>query len=930
MKKYGWSFLLALLATTALAESNDWEDQHVLQRHRLPARASFVPYYNTIGDCTIPLNGIWQFRWTPTPEKAIKGFEQPDYTPDASWSTIDVPATWETSGFGTPIYISAGYPFKIDPPRVTTEPEKGWTTYIERNPTGQYIRTFAIPTNWQEDGGVTLLRLEGVASAFYVWVDGELIGYSQGSMEPAEFELKGLKAGRHTIAIQVYKYCDGSYLEDQDFWRLAGIHRDVYLYHTPALRINDLTIRTLASNDYKQWTLQIDPELVCVGNASAQGYQIRASLFSPQGDTLSQTHCNASDVLDAEHKATLMNEWFPQRGPRKSGRMEAQLQHIQTWNVEHPYLYRLNLQLVDKKGRVKQQLDQKVGFREIKAEKGQLLVNGEAIKLQGVNRHEHDPRLGRVMTEERMLQDIHLLKEAGFNAVRTSHYPNCTRWYELCDSLGLYVMDEADIESHGLRGTLASDPDWAGAFMDRTVRMAERDKNHPCIIFWSLGNESGFGPNFAATSAWMKDFDPTRLIHYEGAQRGTTLARDPLAVDVVSRFYPRVMADYYNPGLPSDSKEERAENARWERLVELAAEDSRPIITAEYAHAMGNAMGNFNRYWEEFRANDQLAGGFIWDWVDQGIFVNQKGRPLPYDPSMGAPKVCYGGDFGDKPNSKTFCLNGIVLADRTLTPKYSLCKAVLLKDKMTNLGEKKGKDYNAKADKARQEDLYDLVMSAKENYTRAATDNDKGFGNWIAKEWKTPFPNQNIQVTRQVERNIDGSVDLTMTFKAIGPLPTIGRLGVALTVPAEFKMNHILWQGLGPNESYPDRTAGCSEGYWSQTLEQQYTHYPRPQDGGNHIGTQILCLSNGKGHGLRIENLAQNGFTFQALPYSQSQLEECTHDCELKADGALYLNLDCAILGIGNSSCGPGVLKEYVIDPAQLENYSLKLRFIWY
>jgi len=970
MKNFGWILLLATMTTSAFAESHDWEDQHVLQRHRLPARASFIPYSQKPGDCTIDLNGTWLFRWTPTPETALNGFEKTDYTPDASWKTIAVPGTWETSGFGTPIYISAGFPFKIDPPRVTTEPAKDWTTYVERNPTGQYLRSFTIPADWQE--GATMLRFEGVSSAFYVWVDGELVGYSQGSMEPAEFQLHGLKAGHHTLALEVYKYCDGSYLEDQDFWRLAGIHRDVYLYHTPALRLNDVTIRTLAQGDYNHWTLQVDPELVSIDQASTQDIQIQATLTSVQGDTVAQMNCNAYDVLDADHKAALMNEWFPQRGPRKWGRMECSVEHVQTWSVEHPVLYRLLLQLVGKKGRksiILQQLDQQIGFREIKAEGGKLLVNGESIKLQGVNRHEHDPRLGRVMTEERMLQDIHLLKEAGFNAVRTSHYPNCPRWYELCDSLGLYIMDEADIESHGLRGTLASDPDWAGAFMDRTVRMAERDKNHPCIIFWSLGNESGFGPNFAATSAWLKEFDPTRLIHYEGAQRGTTLPLDPASVDVVSRFYPRVMAEYYNPGLPSDSKEERAENARWERLVELSVNgkwkmvngklipieatsesadsnnspfsilnsqfsETRPIMTAEYAHAMGNAMGNFERYWEEFRANDQLVGGFIWDWVDQGLFANQKGKPFPYDPTAGAPKVCYGGDFGDKPNSKAFCLNGVVLADRTLTPKYSLCKAVFGGKKEEGKGKnpegKPSRDFTAKANKEKQIELIDLLETAKANYTRCATDNDKGFGNWIAKEWKAPFPNENIEVKRDIVQNNDGSVDLTLTFKAIGPVPTIGRLGIALTLPARYKLNHVMWQGLGPDESYPDRTAGCTEGYWNQTLDQQYTHYPRPQDGGNHVGTQVVCLSNGKGHGIRIENLSDKGFVFQALPYSQEQLEKATHDCELRADGALYLNLDCAILGIGNSSCGPGVLKEYVIDPTQLENYTLKLKFVWY
>ena len=934
MKKLGWIFLLTTLSGSMLAESHDWEDPYVLQRHRLPARAWFIPYTTTPGDCTIPLNGIWQFHWSPTPEGAILGFEQPGYTPDDTWTTIAVPATWETSGFGTPIYVSAGFPFRIDPPRVTSEPDSIWTTFVERNPTGQYLRTFTLPAAWSTDGGVTMLRLEGVASAFYAWVDGQLVGYSQGSMEAAEFQLPDLAAGTHTLALEVYKYCDGSYLEDQDFWRLAGIHRDVCLCHTPALRLSDVTIRTLAGNDYSDWTLQVDPELISVGQASAEGYQIRANLLA--ADTLLTLTCQAADVLDATHKASLMNEWFPQRGPRKWGRMQGTISNISPWSAEQPTLYRLNLQLMDPQGTIVQQLDQKIGFREVRTESGRILVNGQPIKLRGVNRHEHDPRLGRVMTEERMLQDIHLLKQAGFNAVRTSHYPNCPRWYELCDSLGLYLMDEADIESHGLRGTLASDPDWALSFLDRTIRMAERDKNHPSILFWSLGNESGWGPNFAATAAWLKEFDATRLIHYEGAQRGTTLPADPPAVDVVSRFYPRTLADYYNPGLPAESREERAENARWERLAQLstvnyqlAIDSTRPVLTAEYAHAMGNAMGNFDRYWQEFEQNDQLAGGFIWDWVDQGIFANQTGAPLPYDPAKGAPRVCYGGDFGDRPNSKAFCLNGIVLADRTLTPKYNLCRAVFTGSKPDST-TRKPKDFAARADKGRQQELCDMLMQAEFSYTRAATDNDKGFGNWIAKEWKSPFPAQNIETQRQIVRNPDGSVNLTITFRAIGPLPTIGRLGIALTLPAAQHINRVMWHGLGPDETYPDRTAACSDGVWSQSIEQQYTHYPRPQDGGNHIGTHTLCLSNGKGHGLRVEQLGSGSFTFQALPYAQSQLEGTTHDVDLTSDGTVYLNLDCALLGIGNSSCGPGVLREYVINPTHLEDYTLSLRLLFY
>lgn len=320
----------------------------------------------------------------------------------------------------------------------------------------------------------------------------------------------------------------------------------------------------------------------------------------------------AEEVLDLEHKASRMNEWFPQRGPRKMGRMTTVIKNPKQWTAETPSLYSLHLSLQDSTGRIVEQICQPVGFRSVEVRDGQMLVNGRPIRFRGVNRHEHDPRLGRVMTEERMLQDILLMKQGNVNAVRTSHYPNVSRWYELCDSLGLYVMDEANIEEHGLRGTLASASDWHAAFMDRAVRMAERDKNHPCIVVWSMGNESGYGPNFAAISAWLHDFDPTRPVHYEGAQ-GVNGCPDPETVDMISRFYTRVKQEYLNPGIPEGADEERAENARWERLLEIAerTNDVRPVLTSEYAHAMGNALGNFQEYWDEIYSHPVCWGALF-------------------------------------------------------------------------------------------------------------------------------------------------------------------------------------------------------------------------------------------------------------------------------------------------------------------------------
>ena len=604
----------------------------MLQINREPARAYFIPYAAQKGDRMVTLNGEWQFRWTKTPDERIHDFYRTDF--DAStWDKLAVPANWEVNGYGTPIYISAGYPFKIDPPYVMREPKKEWTTYMERNPTGQYRRTFTIPATWQE--GQAFLRFEGVMSAFYVWVNGLRVGYSQGSMEPSEFNITNyIKKGENQIAIEVYKYSDGSYLEDQDFWRFGGIHRDVLIYHTPDVRIRDVAVR--ASMD---GVLQINPQFAVFRGETGEDYRLVATLLDANrpvgGDTVA-----AAEILDLQHKAARMNEWYPQRGHRKFNRMEIKVANAKLWSVEQPYLYTLRLQLQKADGTVVEQVTQKVGFRTIQIKGGQLLINGKAIKIRGVNRHEHDPYTARVMSEQRMLQDLRLMKAANINAVRLAHYPNCPRWYELCDSMGMYVMDEADAETHGLRGTLASTPDWGDAFLDRAIRMAERDKNHPCVIFWSLGNESGYGPNQAAMSAWLHEFDPTRPVHYEGAQGNYTgkgeEIPDPSTVDVISRFYPRVMQEYLNPGIPEGSDKERAENARWERLLEIANKTGdrctwvgsdggpRPVLASEYAHCMGNALGNFKEYWDEINSNPRMLGGFIWDWVDQGIALSEK------------------------------------------------------------------------------------------------------------------------------------------------------------------------------------------------------------------------------------------------------------------------------------------------------------------
>lgn len=636
--------LAALLLALAVPTHRDWEDPSVLSKGREPARNSFIPCGQEPGDRTILLDGTWKFRWAE--DVGEKPGEEHD---------IPVPSSLEILGFGVPVYVSAGYPFTPAPPRIPI-----------KNSMGLYSRTFNLQDMQERE---VFLRFDGVSSAFYVRVNGYDVGYSQGSTEQVEFDItRYIRQGENRLEVDVLRYCDGSYLEDQDFWRMSGIHRSVKLYYTPKIRIRDLGIRTLLDGDYKNAVLELSPELAAYGPGNdGQGWSLRAVLSDPDGKVvMDKNFGDAKEMLNLARKGSIMNDRTPQRGYSKFAWLSEEITDPLKWTAETPWLYRLELTLLDPDGQEMEKVFQSVGFRSVENRDGKILVNGRPIKIRGANRHEHDPWLGKVVTEEMMLRDIILMKQANLNAVRTSHYPNCPEWYELCDRYGLYVFDEANIEEHGLRGELAGDPQWAGAFLDRTMRMARRDRNHPCVIFWSLGNESGWGANFAATAAWLREFDPTRLIHYEGAQ-GDALRPDPPYVDVISRFYPRTLDSYLNPPKNGNALSERAENARWERLLDIARNprDTRPVLSSEYAHAMGNAIGNLREYWEEIYSHPRILGGFIWDWADQALF-----RMADSTADGSGVEVCYGGDFGPGKSSADFCLNGIVFADRTFGAKY--------------------------------------------------------------------------------------------------------------------------------------------------------------------------------------------------------------------------------------------------------------------
>ena len=1047
--------------------AHDWEDQSILQINREPARADF----HHAGE--ISLNGEWKFNWTKTPDEQPDGFWQPDFN-DSSWKTFPVPADWEMNGYGTPIYSSSGYTFKINPPYVMTTPKETYTAYVERNPTGVYRRTFTIPAEWQDKE--VYIHFGSVSSAFYVWVNGQRVGYSQGAMEPAEFRItpyinpspnpsrgrgvqkaspRGGLEGVNHITLEVLKYSDGSYLEDQDQWRLAGIHRGIYLYATEKIRIRDFGVRTILDKDYRDAQLIIHPELAVSEGQRGEGYYVTAALYTPDGQeviapSLSREGWSGSadTMLNLDAKGSILNDRTPQRGYPKWGWLTATVKNPKKWTAETPNLYTLELLLKDSLDQTVQKITTKVGFRSVEIKNGQLLVNGIPTRLRGVNRHEMDPKTGKVMTEELMLRDIRLMKQANVNAVRTCHYPNCERWYELCDSLGLYVMDEADIEEHGLRGRLASDPSWAAAWIDRMQRLVIRDRNHPSVIFWSLGNEAGWGTNFALTAAWTHEYDPTRPVHYEGAQgssnpsprEGQGWVPDPSAVDVISRFYPRTQDEYLNPGV-SDNNMERPENARWERLLSIARDtmDNRPVLTSEYAHAMGNALGNFQEYWDEIYSHPRMLGGFIWEWADEGIEAvrSQKDSSAKFQVSgfrnnphaaadsslftLHSSLIAYGGDFNDYPNLKAFCIKGIVDSYRNTTPKYEEVKQVyapIYFERREESGERrenthdemavgnivvkkhdphfdlntinikeelrngyryvtaslkdatswapkghviarsqfadatapKAKSPKIKENRGKRKDssLYTLHSSLFSLHAfRAPTDNDKGFGNWIAKDWKQQgldnLRDSIVNDTTHIYKTANGQIRMTVsivkekdsslfTFHSSlipeGQLPPLPCLGITLKLPKE--LQNIEYLGRGPWDNYPDRHAAALVDIYKSTVSEQYFHYPRPQDSGNHDDVQWLKITDDNGHGWLIEAEAsprgglEGVFSFSALPYSVQQLYNATHDYELKEEDCVWLNLDCAVMGLGNSSCGPGVLTKYAIPQRP---HTLRLRF---
>ena len=717
-------FCAASVVSTAGEMLKDWQDPKLTGLGNQPAHATMVvcpdartarriefvanservksPFYRS-------LNGDWKYHYAANLAGRIPDFWRSDFN-DQGWGTIPVPSNVELSGYGIPIYVNIQYPWtwhgvKPNPPFVPEDDPN--------NTVNSYRRQFAVPGDWA--GRHVFLTFDGVNSFFYLWINSQKVGFGKDSRTPVEFDItQYLRPGENLLAVENFRWCDGSYLEDQDMWRLSGIFRDVYLWSPPNVHVRDLEVKTDLDAQYRDATLGV---MLTLENADSQSATVNIE----------------GALLDAAGKKVAAPRMEVRVAPGTAGgqtRLSATIPNPLKWSAETPYLYKLLVTLKDARGTVLEVVPLNVGFRKVEIRDGNLLINGRRILIKGANRHEFEPDRGQAITVASMEKDIQVMKQFNINAVRCCHYPNQTAWYDLCDRYGIYLIDEADIESHGMGygpATLAKNPDWAAAHMNRTVRMVERDKNHPSVIIWSLGNEAGDGPNFEATSKWIHQRDLSRPVHYEGAGRNPH-------TDIVCPMYP-----------PPRELDRYASQAQ-----------TRPYIMCEYEHAMGNGSGDFWSYWSQIYSKPHLQGGFIWDWVDQGLRQQQQHLPLthfekvkPGDKTFWA----YGGDFGPSgtPSDDNFCCNGMVTPDREPHPGLHQVKHVY--------------QYIH----CRPADIANRIIEVKNWYDFAS------LKDFAAGQWRLKADGRVIQSGRlpALELAAGASARLTVPTKAFKPLPGI-------------------------------------------------------------------------------------------------------------------------------------------------------------
>lgn len=932
------------------------ENPAVFGIHKLPPRATSWPsrkpelpageFLYDIDDWRMTLDGSWKLHWSPTPDGRIDGFEACSFD-DSAWDCMELPANFECANYGTPIYSNITYPFRCDPPHVMEEPPRDWTAFAERNPTGQLRRSFRLPGEWA--GRRTVIHFAGVQSAFRLWINGQFAGYSEDSMGPAEFDITPLLcAGSNLVALEVCKYSSGSYLEDQDFWRLSGVFRSVFLYSTAPVFLADAVI--------------------CADPARRT---VRA-------------RCEIPGWSDACTLELCVRDFSGGIAARVSGgaTLEAQLDRIELWSAETPNLYTVTLTL-RRGGEVLDIRHFRTGFRTIEIRSRTFLFNGKPIKLHGVNRHEIDPRRGRAVTREAMIRDIEMMKAANLDAVRCSHYMNHPLWYELCDRYGLYVIDEANVESHELSYHACvlpgDDPVWTPAAVDRADRLVRTDRNSVSVTIWSLGNEAGYGTAFEAMAARIRELDP-RPIQYADMN---------IVADFDSQTYPtpRWLEEYSGDNAIRIGEHGEIPHPRQHG----PSPSTKPFIMNEYAHAMGNSTGNFQEYWDVIGRHDCLAGGFIWEWCEHALALPGGGYG-------------YGGDFGDRPNDGNFCCDGLVRSDRTPNPGLAEVKWVhrplkalldrtartitltlhrsfrssagepltwkLLRDGeeiaagewsfILEPGESKCVPYPVEPPETGelfwrialgtsaemelplgQEPTFTLFpdpnpmwvepeSAVEENepdlpfaeppavvLDRAETDNDRGCGFDRRTRARRPGDFRSSLVWKWTE---DGAL-AELVFDPEPACPEVARVGLRIVLP-KTAVARLRWYGRGPHEAYCDRKRSALVGrYAADAPETLATPYTRPQENGQRIDVRLLTLVSASGERLEISSDRLFGFTLR--PYRAASLERARHAGELHDEGIWELTLDHVQRGVGgDNSWGLDVH-----DPYRVPNRRIEARF---
>ena len=1019
------------------SSKNDWENEKVFAINKEPGHPTLIPYATeeemvadaayehpwerTASTRYLLLNGKWKFNWVKAPEERPVNFFKPAYNV-SDWSEIDVPSCWEMLGYGTPLYTNVTYPFLNNPPFI--QAQRGYTMEKEPNPVGSYRREFTLPADW--GGKEVFLHFDGVYSAFYVWVNGKKVGYSQGANNDAEFNVtKFVKKGTNVVAVEVYKWSDGSYLEDQDMFRFGGIHRDVYLMARPKARVRDIRTETEFNDDLTVATLKT------IVDADAQ---VDVALYDEDGKKVGE---GAS----------------------------IRVQSPRLWSAEKPYLYTVRLKVYDKAGKLQECTFFKHGFRKVEFKANKLYVNNVLTYLKGADRHDIHPVYGKAVPVESMIEDILLMKRHNLNTVRTSHYPNDPKMYALYDWYGLYIVDEADQECHG-NHSISTFPSWEGAYVDRAVRMVRRDRLHPCVFFWSLGNESGKGSNIVAMRDAVRALD-SRPIHYEGQNE---------IANIDSQMYPSL-----------DGMIERDRNGV-----------DKPYFLCEYAHAMGNAIGNLAEYWDYIENDsERMIGACIWDWVDQAIQM----------PGANDGKLYFGGSFGDVPNDNDFCCNGIVTADRRVTPKLQEVKAayeyvkIRMPEPFKLVLENRYTAYDLDEMELRYKILFDgiQVLDARKAYEEVDdlmdidsvnTDDLNLVSLPAAGPWKTcsidlpvesDFVEGTLQdwgpsdVTLQVEISLkdatrwaeaghvvaaeefviqrrenrlsvaapvwwevkplnvyleesrflcarngvisvrfdkasgrmtrlrlngqeilhglggptlntfryisndgtryiidgrdevaeqrtqvtgfnyreedgvlwvetaleatvgktvvpytivyevhpEGYVDVDARFTA-GEDFRLPRLGLQLLLDPAFEQ--VRWYGSGPMENYRDRKDAAFLGVYDSTVTEMAEHYVRTQTMGERTDTRWVRFSTEDGHSVSF--IADDTFDFSAQHFTDEDLYRVKYanDLDIVRRREVVLNLDCEMNGLGNGSCGPGPLPQYIIKPGQTYGYKFRIR----